>query len=306
MNVLNYSVPSVDGVHDLAGKVYLPAGKPIGILHILHGMTEYMDRYHTFMAELAEAGYIACGYDHLGHGYTAADSSELGYIADKGGYDLLLRDVKGFSDALRDEYGRDLPYVLMGHSMGSFIARLSAEKYVTPDALIIMGTGGPNPIAGVGLALIGIIKACKGPRHISPFIDNMAFGGYNKRFGEDAHPKAWLTKDAAVRDAYMADPFCTFPFTISAMGDLIRLTKNANRGAWFKSLPQGLPILLVSGREDPVGDFGTGVETVCAKLQKAGHPVTCRLYDGYRHEILNDASHDRVVADILDFLQNAL
>ena len=306
MNVLNYSVPSVDGVHDLAGKVYLPAGKPIGILHILHGMTEYMDRYHTFMTELAEAGYIACGYDHLGHGYTAADSSELGYIADKGGYDLLLRDVKGFSDALRDEYGRDLPYVLMGHSMGSFIARLSAEKYVTPDALIIMGTGGPNPIAGVGLALIGIIKACKGPRHISPFIDNMAFGGYNKRFGEDAHPKVWLTKDAAVRDAYMADPFCTFPFTISAMGDLIRLTKNANRGAWFKSLPQGLPILLVSGREDPVGDFGTGVETVCAKLQKAGHPVTCRLYDGYRHEILNDASHDRVVADILDFLQNAL
>ena len=306
MNVLNYSVPSVDGVHDLAGKVYLPAGKPIGILHILHGMTEYMDRYHTFMAELAEAGYIACGYDHLGHGYTAADSSELGYIADKGGYDLLLRDVKGFSDALRDEYGRDLPYVLMGHSMGSFIARLSAEKYVTPDALIIMGTGGPNPIAGVGLALIGIIKACKGPRHISPFIDNMAFGGYNKRFGEDAHPKAWLTKDAAVRDAYMADPFCTFPFTISAMGDLIRLTKNANRGAWFKSLPQGLPILLVSGQDDPVGDFGTGVETVYAKLQKAGHPVTCRLYDGYRHEILNDASHDRVVADILDFLQNAL
>ena len=306
MNVLNYSVPSVDGVHDLAGKVYLPAGKPIGILHILHGMTEYMDRYHTFMAELAEAGYIACGYDHLGHGYTAADSSELGYIADKGGYDLLLRDVKGFSDALRDEYGRDLPYVLMGHSMGSFIARLSAEKYVTPDALIIMGTGGPNPIAGVGLALIGIIKACKGPRHISPFIDNMAFGGYNKRFGEDAHPKAWLTKDAAVRDAYMADPFCTFPFTISAMGDLIRLTKNANRRAWFKSLRKDLPILLVSGREDPVGDFGTGVETVCAKLQKAGHPVTCRLYDGYRHEILNDASHDRVVADILDFLQNAL
>ena len=307
MNVLNYSVPSVDGVHDLAGKVYLPAGKPIGILHILHGMTEYMDRYHAFMAELAEAGYIACGYDHLGHGYTAADPSELGYIADKGGYDLLLRDVKGFSDALRDEYGRDLPYVLMGHSMGSFIARLAAEKYVTPDALIIMGTGGPNPIAGVGLFLIRVVKACKGSRHISSFLDRVAFGSYNKKFGDgDTDPNAWLTKDAAVRERYAQDPFCTFKFTVSAMDDLVTLTKLANRGAWFKSLRKDLPILLVSGREDPVGDFGTGVETVCTKLQGAGHPVTCRLYDGYRHEILNDASHDRVVADILDFLQNAL
>lgn len=307
MNVLNYSVPSVDGVHDLAGKVYLPAGKPIGILHILHGMTEYMDRYHTFMVELAEAGYIACGYDHLGHGYTAADPSELGYIADKGGYDLLLRDVKGFSDALRDEYGRDLPYVLMGHSMGSFIARLAAEKYVTPDALIIMGTGGPNPIAGVGLFLIRVVKACKGSRHISSFLDRVAFGSYNKKFEDgDTDPYAWLTKDAAVRERYAQDPFCTFKFTVSAMDDLVTLTKLANRRAWFKSLRKDLPILLVSGREDPVGDFGTGVETVCTKLQGAGHPVTCRLYDGYRHEILNDASHDRVVADILDFLQNAL
>ena len=307
MNVLNYSVPSVDGVHDLAGKVYLPAGKPIGILHILHGMTEYMDRYHTFMAELAEAGYIACGYDQLGHGYTAADPSELGYIADKGGYDLLLRDVKGFSDALRDEYGRDLPYVLMGHSMGSFIARLAAEKYVTPDALIIMGTGGPNPIAGVGLFLIRVVKACKGSRHISSFLDRVAFGSYNKKFEDgDTDPYAWLTKDAAVRERYAQDPFCTFKFTVSAMDDLVTLTKLANRRAWFKSLRKDLPILLVSGREDPVGDFGTGVETVCTKLQGAGHPVTCRLYDGYRHEILNDASHDRVVADILDFLQNAL
>ena len=303
MKIIDFKAPSTDGIHDLAGKVYFPDKSPVGILHVLHGMTEHIARYDTFMREMAEAGYITCGYDHLGHGNTAADPSELGFIAEKGGDDLLLRDVKAFSDAVRGEYGKDLPYVLMGHSMGSFIARLAAEKYVKPHKLIIMGTGGPNPIAGVGLLLIGIIKACKGPRHISPFIDNMAFGGYNKRFGEDAHPKAWLTKDAAVRDAYMADPFCTFPFTISAMGDLIRLTKNANRGAWFKSLPQGLPILLVSGRDDPVGDFGKGVETVCAKLQKAGHPVTCRLDSGYRHEILNDACHDRVVADILDFLK---
>ena len=303
MQIRDYSVPSSDGIHHLAGKVYIPDRAPIGILHVLHGMTEHIARYDVFMREMAEAGYLVCGYDHLGHGNTANAPSELGFIAETGGHDLLLRDVKAFSDAVRAEYGGNLPYILMGHSMGSFIARLAAEKYVRPDRLIIMGTGGPNPIAGMGLALIGIIKACKGPRHISPFIDKMAFGGYNKRFDDgDSDPRAWLTKDGGVREKYANDPFCNYKFTVSAMGDLIRLTKNANRGAWFRSLPAGLPVLLVSGRDDPVGDFGKGVETVCGKLQKAGHPVTCRLYNGYRHEILNDASHSRVVADILDFL----
>ena len=304
MKIIDFKAPSTDGIHDLAGKVYVPDQTPVGVLHVLHGMTEHIARYDTFMREMAEAGYITCGYDHLGHGNTAADPSELGFIAEKGGHDLLLRDVKAFSDAVRAEYGKDLPYILMGHSMGSFIARLAAEKYVRPHKLIIMGTGGPNPIAGGGLALIGVIKTFKGPRHVSPFIDKMAFGGYNKRFDDgDSDPRAWLTKDGGVREKYANDPFCNYKFTVSAMGDLIRLTKNANRGAWFKSLPAGLPILLVSGHDDPVGDFGKGVETVCERLQKAGHPVTCHLYDGYRHEILNDASHDRVVADILDFLR---
>ena len=303
MEKRNYTVLSSDGIHQLAGTVYIPDGQPIGILHVVHGMTEHIARYEGFMREMTEAGYLVCGYDHLGHGQTANDPSELGYIAPKRGYDLLLRDIKGFSDAVRAEYGDALPYVLMGHSMGSFVVRLATEKYVKPDKLIIMGTGGPNPVAGMGLAVIGIIKACKGDRHISPFVENLAFGSYNKRFGEDAHPKAWLTKDASVREAYMNDPFCTFHFTVSAMGDLIRMTRACNRGAWFKSMPHDLPILLISGRDDPVGDYGKGVLKVKKRLAAAGKKVTCRLYDGYRHEILNDACYDRVVQDIQDFLR---
>ena len=302
-----YPVPSSDGIHTLAGCVYLPAKKPVGILHVLHGMTEYIGRYDTFMREMAAFGYIVCGYDHVGHGHTVNDPSELGFISEKRGDRLLVRDVQVFSDTVRAAYGKDLPFVLMGHSMGSFIARLAAETCVTPDALIIMGTGGPNPIAGVGLALIGIIKTCKGSRHVSPFIEKMAFGAYNKRFSDGAaDPHAWLTKDASVRERYAADSLCNYKFTVSAMGDLIRLTKNANRSGWFKSLPSTLPILLVSGRDDPVGDFGKGVEAVSRRLQKMGHSVTCRLYDGYRHEILNDSCHDRVVADMQDFLSTTI
>ena len=304
MNLLNYSVPSSDGVHDLAGKVYLPDTPPVGIVHILHGMTEHIARYDRFMRELAEAGYIACGYDHLGHGNTAADSSELGFVAEKNGWRLWVGDVKVFSDAVRAEYGKDLPSILMGHSMGSFIARLASVDCVRPDALIIMGTGGPNPIAGVGLAVINTVKACKGPRHISPLVDDLAFGSYNKRFGAPKDSKVWLSKDTAVTDAYVRDPFCNYKFTVSGMSDLVRMTALSNKGRWFKSLDKTVPVLLVSGRDDPVGDFGKGVETVCSRLQGTGHTVICRLYDGYRHEILNDACHDRVVADILDFLSS--
>ena len=306
MNVIPYSVPSCDGVHDLVGVVYLPDAAPRGILHILHGMTEYIGRYDKFMGEMAEAGYIVCGYDHLGHGYTATDPTELGFVAEKDGWKLWLGDVKAFSDAVRTAYGQDLPYVLMGHSMGSFIARLAAVDYVKPDVLILMGTGGPNPVTGVGLAVINAVKACKGARHISPLVNDLAFGSYNKRFDAPKESSVWLSKDTAVTDTYDRDPFCNYKFSVSGMSDLVRMTALSNKKSWFKRLDHTIPVLLVSGRDDPVGDFGKGVEAVLARLQKVGNPVTCHLYDGYRHEILNDASHERVAADILDFLQNAI
>ena len=122
------------------------------------------------------------------------------------------------------------------------------------------------------------------------------FGG-----GTAEDPKPWLTGDEAVRRAYYADPFCTFPFTVSAMGDLIRLIKYTNRVAWYKGIPRELPILLVSGEEDPVGNYGKGVREVERKLKKQGNPVSCILYEGARHEILNDFTYETVRGDIVAF-----
>ena len=304
MQMIHFSTPSSDGVHDLRGRIYIPDHQPKGILHVLHGMTEHIGRYDPFMREMAAAGYLVCGYDHLGHGRTATDPSELGYVADRDGWKLWVADVRLFSQAVRAEYGTHIPYILMGHSMGSFIARMAAVTCVFPQKLILMGTGGPNPVAGVGLAIINAVKSCKGPRHISPLVDDLAFGSYNKRFGAPKDAKVWLSKDVAVTDAYVQDPFCNYKFTVSGMSDLVRMTVLSNKTSWFKALDKDTSVLLVSGRDDPVGDFGKGVEAVCARLQKAGKQVTCRLYDGYRHEILNDACHDRVVKDILDFLNS--
>ncbi len=299
-----FLVPSCDGVHTLSGVVYLPQGEIKGYFHVVHGMTEHIARYDKIMQDLCDLGYIAFGYDHLGHGHTAKDDSELGFIAHKNGDDLLCRDVRAFSDAVIKEYG-NYPYYLMGHSMGSFVTRVAAQKYVKPQKYIIMGTGGPNPAAGVGLALIALIKKLKGEKHISKTIYGIAFGSYNSHFGGGTatDPSPWLTRDTEARNRYYADKFCTFKFTVSAMGDLIRLIKNANSKAWFNQVPKDLPILLVSGDQDPVGNYGKGVKQVHQGLLKAGHNAKCILYPDARHEILNDTTYEQVKSDILEFLE---
>ncbi len=302
----DFKVLSSDGIHTLSGIVYLPDGEARGFFHIVHGMTEYIGRYDRIMSDMAELGYICFGYDHLGHGKTVKDKSELGFIASKNGHDLLCRDVKVFSDAVRTEFDKEntLPYYLMGHSMGSFIVRLATEKYVRPDKLIIMGTGGANPAAGAGIALISLIKLFKGERHISPFIYSLAFGGYNNKFknDENASSQSWLSTDLEIRKKYMDDDYCTFKFTVSAMGDLMTLLKNCNRGAWFKNMPR-IPILLVAGEDDPVGNYGKGIREVEKKLKKRGHNARSILYTGARHEILNDFTYEDVKNDILAFLR---
>jgi alpha-beta hydrolase superfamily lysophospholipase len=267
-------------------------------------MTEHMARYDRFLTDMAGQGWISFGYDHLGHGKTVNNDSELGYISKKNGWELLAKDVKVFSDAVRAQFGNEaMPLCLMGHSMGSFVARLAAERFVKPQRLIFMGTGGSNPAAGVGLALIELIKLFKGDKHISRLIDNIAFGSYNKRFGGDIPEdhKLWLTNDAEVRKAYYADPYCTFMFTVSAMGDLIRLIKYTNCARWYRELPESMPVLLISGEEDPVGNYGKGVKEVEAKLKKEGREVSCILYKGARHEILNDFTYETVRDDIISF-----
>lgn len=300
--VLEKKVLSCNGINRLAGVVYLPEGEVRGYFHVVHGMTDHISRYEPLMSALASLGFITFGYDHLGHGHTARDDSELGFIASRSGDELLVRDVKTFSDAIIEEYGEH-PYYLLGHSMGSFIVRLATEKYVTPDKLIVMGTGGPNPVAGVGLLLCDIVRIFKGERYISPMIDKVAFGTYNDHFTPEEGQYAWLTRIEENRSRYAADRLCTFKFTVSAMHDLISLNKRCNRSAWYGAIcKKNIPMLFVSGDADPVGDYGVGVRKVCDRLRDGGADVTLKLYEGGRHEILNDLCADEVISDITKFL----
>ncbi len=316
MEILDFPLPSSDGVHTLAGHVYLPDGlpetRPRGVFHVVHGMTEHIGRYDPLMRAICATGWIVCGYDNLGHGHTVRDPSELGFIADKKGYELLARDVGVFSNAVREAYGvTDRPYALMGHSMGSFIVRYATSKgYARPDRLIAMGTGGPNPIAGMGIAVVGTVKLFKGKRYLSPMLDQLAFGTYNAHFAEEGdgdtrvdHFK-WLNTQREAREIYCADPLCGYQFTAGGMSDLIRLTYRSNKGKWFRSMPKELPVLLVSGQDDPVGDYGKGVTCVRDRLARRGIPVEMHLYEGARHEILFDTCSQKVHHDIIAFLNS--
>ena len=299
MEIIEKSVLSTDGKHYLQGKIYLPEGEAKGYFHIVHGMSEHMGRYDKFMGKTAEAGYICFGYDHLGHGKTAAEG-ELGFIASRNGWKYLCSDVEKFSSAVMAEYGKK-PYYLMGHSMGSFIVRLAVTMGAEPDRLIVMGTGGKNPAADAGLTIISIMKKLRGEKYVSKFIDNMAFGSYNKRFKED-DDKAWLTTDVSIRDEYRADPISGYKFTLSAMHDLITLNRDSNADRTFEATPKDMPILLVSGTDDPVGDYGAGVKQVLENYLKAGNKAEMILYDGCRHEILNDICCPKTTKDILGFI----
>ena len=302
IQVLEKTVLSSDKIHTLHGKVYLPEGKPKGLFHVVHGMVEYIGRYDTFMREIAEDGWIVFGYDNLGHGNTAINKDELGFIAHKDGWKILADDVAVFKNAISEEYGKDLPYILMGHSMGSFIVRLTAVRHDIQDKLIIMGTGGPNPASGAGMAMINIIKSIYGEKHISPLIEKLAFGSYNSHFTGENDPVSWLTKNTEIRNSYKNDPFCSYKFKVSAMGDLIKLNTTVNKKSWAENMNKNKPVLLVSGSDDPVGDYGKGVQKVYEMLKNNNVPTQIHIYENCRHEILNDNCHNEVVNDIKNFI----
>ncbi len=301
MRIIEKAVGSSDGKNTLKGKVYLPDGESAGLFQVVHGMTEHIGRYDRFMRDMCDLGWTVFGYDHLGHGTTAASDADLGFIAHKDGWKLLVSDVGVFADAVADEYGKELPRVLFGHSMGSFIVRLYAAKEGEKlSKLIVSGTGGPNPAAGAGIAVANVIRAFRGERHVSKTLYKLAFGSYNKKWPDEG-ATAWISNDKSVIEKYEADRFCTFKFTVSAMADLVKLNKYSSAKSTFRGTPKVLPVLLISGEDDPVGGYGAGVRQVCEAYKREGINVTMKLFPGARHEVLNDFTYDEAKKIIADF-----
>lgn len=296
-----FKTKSSDGVHELNCKIYIPEEKPKGIFQVVHGMTEYLERYDRFMSDIADVGFVVVAHDHLGHGKTANGKDELGFISHKNGYKLLVEDVKKVADTVKEQF-TDCPHILFGHSMGSFVVRLYASYYPEElGKLIIMGTGAKAVGTDVGIALTSLLASVYGEKHISNFVYALSFGSYLKGF-EGNSPYRWLSKDTETIEKYKKDAYCNFRFTVSAMKDLMKLNKYSNSEECFKKTSSNLPILILSGSEDPVGDHSKGVKHVKSDFDKYGKTSFLKLYDGGRHEILNDETYNAVLKDVFDFI----
>lgn len=301
--------PSANGTDTVHAFVWRPAsGTPHGIIQLAHGMCEYTLRYDAWARKFAKAGYIFCGNDHLGHGYTAPHEEALGYTAPRGGADFLVEDLYTLTKRMKGTYP-NLPLVLYGHSMGSFVARLyltHREKAQELAAALISGTAGPEQPAWLALRLARAIAAAKGTDHHSPLLTALAFGAYNKRFEGEEDSASWLTRVREVRDAYRNDRFCRFTFTAAGYDTLFSLLAAVSKKTWANGVPKALPLLLFAGDMDPVGNYGKGVRAVHRRLLSAGCNATLRLYEGGRHEMHNEENADEVFADILSFISGAL
>lgn len=300
--MIRFTHLSSDGKTQLAAYKTEPA-TPHAMVQISHGMCEYFLRYESFAEYLTQNGILVFGHDHLGHGNSAASPEELGFTVSGGGADFLVEDVHNLSLHMKAAHP-DLPLILFGHSMGSFIARAVLETYGKDyTAAIICGTGGPNTPAGAGKVLATLLMFFCGERHRSPMLRAIAFAGYNKKFGKDCDKRAWLTHDTAVIERYNADPLCNYIFTLRAYHDLFSLVARVNRRDWAKQMPKELPLLIVSGTEDPVGSRGKGVRLVADALQSAGvSDLTTRLYPNMRHEILNETDKETVWKEIFEWI----
>lgn len=299
--------PSADGKTRVRAYVWAPEkGTPKAIIQLSHGMCEYVQRYDAWARRFVSEGYVFCGNDHLGHGHTAPDEDELGYTAPRGGADFLVEDTHTLTCLMRAEYP-NVPVVLYGHSMGSFVARMYLTRYGEElVGALISGTAGPGQPTGVALRLARMIGRTKGLHHRSRLLTGLAFGAYNKKFEGENDVLSWLTSERDVRERYRHDPFCRFLFTAAGYDTLFTLLGTVSDKKWANGVPKTLPVLLFAGDMDPVGNYGKGVRAVHGRLVEAGCNARLLLYPGGRHEMHNESNRDQVFADLIAYLEEIL
>ena len=292
--------PSKDGIMQIHALEWIPEGAPKAVLQIVHGMVEHIERYDAFASYLAANGIYVTGHSHLGHGKSMISKEKMGYFATPNGNECVLGDIHSLKK-LTQEKCKNVPYFIMGHSMGSFLTRQYLGVYGEGlSGAIIMGTGEqPDMILAGGKLVCKIIAAFKGWEHRSDFVNSLVIGSFEKEMG-----KGWISRNEENVKNYAKDPLSGFVFTLNAFYHMFDGMSKMNRQEKRGSIPKELPMFFVAGSEDPVGAHGKGVETVYGRyLDKGAKNVSIKLYEDDRHEILNELDKDVIYADILSWME---
>lgn len=295
------------GTGNIRAGIWTPAGEPVAVLQILHGIAEHIERYENFARYLNQQGILVVAADHMGHGKSIGSNGIQGYF--HGGWFSAVEDAYQLLNATRKQYP-NIPYILFGHSMGSFMARTILSRH--PDSgiagAIICGTGWQsNVLLNAAIPMCNHICKKDGEQNPSLMLQKMMFGGYNKKVEHVRTANDWLTRDSRVVDAYNADPLCGFPATAGLYRDMLTGIRYIQKEQSLQAMEKNLPVLFIAGSDDPVGGYGAGVKLTAKKFEAAGmRDVTCKLYALCRHEILNEINKEEIFEDILDWIREKI
>lgn len=271
---------------------------PKGIVQIAHGMCEYKERYLDFINYLNQKGYIVIIHDHRGHGKSVLNQNDLGYFYEDGA-NAIVEDVYLLTRYIKNRF-IDLPLYLLGHSMGSLIVRNYIQKYDHEiDGLIVCGSPSYNKFTKIGKGICKLFMVIKDDHYCSKLMQRMSFGAFNKGFEK---PNQWICSDNNVVNEYNQDPLCTFTFTINGFYNLLTLMQRTYQKIDY-NINSKLPVLFISGREDPCLINEKEFIHVVEHLKNSGYQnVNGILFDEMRHEILNEQNKQVVYDKINNFL----
>lgn len=293
-----------------AGKIHgcrwSPEEEPKAVVQILHGIAEFVERYDDFANFLTQHGFLVVAEDHMGHGQSINGGGIQGYF--HGGWFTAVGDSLQLMADIKAEYPH-LPYILFGHSMGSFMARTILCKYPQCglSAAVICGTGWQPAFALPALIKVmdGICK--KNETKPSESLQKLIFGGYNRKVEHPRTEYDWLTRDAKIVDEYIAHPLCGFTASAGLLRDMIKGIHFIEQKENLKNMNKQLPVFFIAGGDDPVGSYGKGVYTAAEEFKKAGmEDVSIRIYPMGRHEILNEINRKDVYQDVLRWIEKHL
>jgi len=278
------------------------------IIQIAHGMAEHSERYNEFAKELLKAGFAVYANDHRGHGQTAKSVNEQGFFAEKNGWHLVAEDMFLLTNIIKKE-NPNIPIFLLGHSMGSLLTRTYITKYQNSiNGIILSGTSGEKGLlVKSGKFVSKLLTIIFGKKTPTLFLNNMSFGKFNNKFKPNRTNFDWLSTNKENVDKYIADPFCGEIFTAQFFNDLSSGIDFINQKQNISKIQKDLPILMISGEDDPVGNFSIGVKKVYEEYKALEiKDIELKIYKNFRHEILNETNRIQVYSDVIEWINKKI